>query len=114
LVLNACLCSLYLSLKLLPVCPTYALLQSGLVSLYAPERVYLSGVTCFCTSRFWIVLLVLSAIFMSVFLNRLVIYVVSLPMYVKVAHFYVWVLVCPFEGVVGGLCVCGLGTHCLT
>jgi len=56
------------------------------------------------------VLLVLSTIFRSVFLNRLVIYVVSLPMYVKDAHFCVWVLVCPFEGVVGcpmvgGLCV---------
>jgi hypothetical protein len=39
-----------------------------------------------------------------------VIYVVSLPVYVKDAHFFVLVLVCPFERVVwclmvGGLCV---------
>jgi len=47
------------------------------------------------------VLWVLSAIFRSVFLNRLVIYVVSLSIYVKDAHFCVWVPVCLFEGVVG-------------
>jgi hypothetical protein len=108
--LNACLRSLHLSLKGLQVCPTYTLLQSGHVSLYAPERLYLSGVTCFCISRFWMVLLVLSAIFRSVFLNRLVIYVVSLPTYVNDAHVCVWVLVYLIEGVVGrpmvdGLCV---------
>jgi hypothetical protein len=50
-----------------PVYSTYALLQSVHVSLYAPERVYFSGVTCFCISRFWRVLLVVSAIFRSVF-----------------------------------------------
>jgi hypothetical protein len=110
LVLNAFLCSLYLSLKLLPVCPTYALLQSGHVSLHAPEHMYLAGVTYFCISRFWRVLLVLSAIFRSVFLNRFVIYVVSFLMYVKDAYFCVWVLVFLFEGLVGcpmvgGLCV---------
>jgi len=44
LVLNACLCSLNLTTKLHPVCPTYALLQSGHVNLYAPEHAYLSGV----------------------------------------------------------------------
>jgi len=105
---TAFLCSLYLSPKLFPVCPSYAL--SGHVSLYVPERVYLSGVMSFCISHFWRVLLVLSAIFRSVFLNRFVIYVVSFPMYVKDAHFCVWVLVCLFEGLVGcpmvgGLCV---------
>ena len=84
-----------------PVCPIYALSQSGHVSLYAPERVYLSGVMCFCISRFWIVLRVLSAIFRPVFLNRLVIYAVSLPTYVKDAHFCVWVPVFLSEGVVG-------------
>jgi hypothetical protein len=44
LVLKAYLCSLYLTVKLWPVCPIYALLQSGQVNLYAPDFVYLSGV----------------------------------------------------------------------
>ena len=35
-----------------------------------------------------------NAIFMSAFLNRLLIKVVSLPMYVKVAQFCVWSCVC--------------------
>ena len=48
---------------------------------------YLSGVCCFCISSDWIVLLVHSAIFRSVILNRLVTKVVSLPTYVKVVHF---------------------------
>ena len=83
-----CIFVFFISLvEALPVCPTYALLQSGHVSLYAPERVYLSGVMCFCISRFWRVLLVISAIFRSIFLNGLVIYVVSLPMYIKDVHF---------------------------
>ena len=43
LVLNAYLCSLNLVAKFCPVCPTYALLQSGQVNLYAPEQAYLSG-----------------------------------------------------------------------
>ena len=43
---NAFLCSLYLSLKFLPDCPMYAMLQSGQVSLYAPERVYFSVDIC--------------------------------------------------------------------
>ena len=101
-----CIFVLFVSL----VCPAYTLLQSGHVSLFAPEHVYLAGVTCFCISRFWRVLLVLSAIYRSIFLNRFVIYVVSFPMYVKDAYFCVWVLVCLFEGLVGcpmvgGLCV---------
>jgi len=41
-VLNAALCSLNLAQKFLLVCPTYALLQSGQVSLYTPDCVYLS------------------------------------------------------------------------
>ena len=44
LVLNAYLCSLNLVAKFRPVCPTYALLQSGQVNLYAPEQAYISGV----------------------------------------------------------------------
>ena len=39
-------------------------------------------------------LLVQNAIFMLVFLNRLVMKVVSLPMYMKVAHLCVWTCVC--------------------
>jgi len=41
--LNAYSCSLNLTAKLRPVWPTYALLQSGHVSLYAPDREYFSG-----------------------------------------------------------------------
>ena len=45
--------ALFISLvEALPVCPTYTLLQSGHVSLYMPERMYLSGVTCFCINHF--------------------------------------------------------------
>ena len=43
LVLNAYLFSLNLIAKLRPIFPTYALLESGHVNLYAPKRVYLSG-----------------------------------------------------------------------
>jgi len=53
LVFNAFLCSLYLLLNFLPVCPMYAMLQSGQVSLYVPERVYLSVDICLFPSRFW-------------------------------------------------------------
>jgi len=58
------------------------------------------------------VLRVLSAIFRPVFLNRLVINVVSLPTYIKDPHFYVWVPVFLSERVVvggvpdGGCLVC--------
>ena len=85
--LNTFLCSLNLCVKLRPVCPTYALLQSGHVSLYAPDLLYLSMVWGFGISSFWRVLLVRSVIFGSAFLKKLVIKVVSLPMYVKGAHF---------------------------
>jgi hypothetical protein len=39
---KAVLCSLYLMENFLPVCPTYALLQSGQESLYIPDREYMS------------------------------------------------------------------------
>jgi hypothetical protein len=45
-VLKACLCSLNLIWKFLPVWPTYALLHTGHVSLYMPVSVYLSFVFC--------------------------------------------------------------------
>ena len=76
------LCSLNRAKKFLPVCLTYVLLQSGQVSLYTPDCVYLSvlSVICLlCISNPSMVLSVRSAIFRPVFLNKLVIKVVSLP-----------------------------------
>jgi hypothetical protein len=67
----------------------YALLQSGHVSLYTPDEAYLSSSVC---SRFarWISkeFLVRNAIFTLVCLNRLVMYVVFCPVYVKVSQFW--------------------------
>jgi len=85
--LNAFLCSLNLRAKLLSVCPTYALLQSGHVSLYVPDLLYLSRVWGIGIGSFWRVLLVRNVILRSVFLKRFVIKVVSLPTYVKGANF---------------------------
>ena len=95
LVLNAYLCSLNLIAKLRPLCPTYTLLQSGHINLYAPERAYLLGVWCWGISSLWIVLVVSQATFRSVFLNKLVTNLVSLPINVND--------VCRLG--VGGLCV---------
>ena len=75
-VLNVALFSLNLAKNFPPVCPTYVLLQSGQVSLYTPDGVYLSAlfVNCLlCMSIFWMELLVRIAIFRSVFFNKLVI-----------------------------------------
>ena len=91
-----------------PVCPTYALLQSGHVNLYAPERAYLSGGWCWGIRSFWIVLVVCQEIFRSVFLNRFVMNAVSLPIYVNDAHLCVVVLVSLPNVVVGRLKVGGL------
>jgi len=52
----------------------------GHVNLYTPDRECKSESCCLCINSFCIVLLVRNAIFMLVFLNRLVTYVVSLPM----------------------------------
>ena len=73
-------------MKMCPVCPTYALLQSGHTNLYTPDRVYLSGGCCWGISSLWMVLVVRQAIFRSVFLNKLVMNVVSFPVYVNVVH----------------------------
>ena len=110
LVLNAYLCSLNLISKLRPVCPTSPLLQSGHINLHAPERAYLSGGWCWGISSLWIVLVVPQATFRSVFLNKLVTNVVSLPVYVNDAHLCVVVLVSltnmeVYRLRVGGLCV---------
>jgi hypothetical protein len=93
LVLNEYLCSLNLIAKLLLVCPTFALLQSGHINLYAPEREYLSGGWCRGISSLWIVLVGRQAIFRSIFLNKLVMNVVSLPVYVNDTHLCVVVLI---------------------
>ena len=66
--------------KCLPVCPTYALLQLGQVSLYTPDSENLSGVGFLWESRFPRVFVVRNAILSSVFLKMLVMYEVSLPM----------------------------------
>jgi len=82
-VLNAALCLLKLAKNFLLVCPTYALLQLGQVSLYTPDCMYLSVLFVnysLCISIFWMELLVSIAIFRSVLLNKLVIKVVSLPL----------------------------------
>ena len=59
--------------------PTYALLQSGQVSLYTPDSENLSGVGFLWESSFPIVFVVRNAILSSVFLKRLVMQEVSLP-----------------------------------
>jgi len=87
LFLNACLCSLNLTEKFFPVWPTYTLLHTGHVSLYIPESVYLSVVCCLCSNLFPMVLLVRNAILMFVHLKMFVINVISLPVYINVAHF---------------------------
>jgi hypothetical protein len=52
----------------------------GHVNLYTPGRECMSDVCCWCINSFFVVLLVQNAIFMLVFLNRLVMKVVSLPL----------------------------------
>ena len=78
-VLNAFLCSWNCAAKLRPVCPTYTLPHSGHVNLYTPDRECMSAVCCIYINNFCLVLLVRNAIFMLVFLSRLVMNVVALP-----------------------------------
>ena len=59
-------------MKRLPVCPTYALLQSGQVNLYTPDSEILSGVGFLWESRLPMVFVVWNAILSCVFLKRLV------------------------------------------
>jgi hypothetical protein len=70
---NANLCSLYRIVKDLPVCPTYALLQSGQVSLYTADSENLSVIGFFGIRMFLKVLLVRKAILSSACLNTLVV-----------------------------------------
>ena len=109
--LNAFLCSLNLCVKLGPVCPIYALLQSGHVSLYAPDLLYLSRVWGFGVSSFYSVLLARMVILMSAFLNMFVTKIVSLSKYVKWPHLFVilsgsWVRVAAVGSLGVGVCVC--------
>ena len=115
--LNAFLCSLNLRVKHRPVCPTYALLQSGHVSSYAPDLLYFSRVGDFVISSFWNVLLVRRVILMSAFLKMFVIKLVSLPKYVKGVHLCVvfsgfWLGVAVGCYGVGCVSVCVSGTNC--
>jgi len=107
--LTAFLCSLNLCVKHRPVCPTYGLLQSGDVSLYAPDLLYLSRVWGFVISSFWSVLLVRRVILMSAFLKMFVIKLVSLPKYVKGAYLCV-----VFSGFWLGVAVGCLGVGCVS
>ena len=73
LFLKAFSCSLNRVTKRRPVCPTYALLQSGQVNLYIPDRDYLSGLGSLWDSRLPVVFVVRNSILSCVFLNRFVI-----------------------------------------
>ena len=90
--------------------PYIRLVAIGHVSLYAPDLLYLSRVWGFGISSFWRVLLLRSVILRSAFLKRFVIKVVSLPMYMKGAHFCVVVSVFWLEVMVGCL---GAGAMCV-
>ena len=79
--------------------------MTGQVSLYTPEREYLSGARSLWVSRLASVFVVRKVILRSVLLKMFVMYVVSLPMYVKLAHFcVVWVFVGLSGLGVWGLC----------
>jgi len=66
-VLNAFLCSVKRVTKFLPVCPTYAFPQSGHVNLYTPDCECISVFCCLCDSSVGMELLILNAIFVSLF-----------------------------------------------
>ena len=66
-------CSLNRVTKRLPVCPTYALSQSGHVNLYIPDSEYLSGLWFLLDSKLPMVFFGRNAIFSRVFRNRFVI-----------------------------------------
>jgi hypothetical protein len=75
----ACLCLLYLTLKLCRVCPMYALWHSVQVSLYIPDSANLSGGGLCGVSSLPMVLFVWKATLRFVCLNKFVMYDVSLP-----------------------------------
>jgi len=101
----AVLCSLYREANLPPVCPIYALWQSGQVNLYIPDREYLSCGRSLWLSRLANVCVVRNAILRYILLKMFVMYGVSLPVYVKLARFcVVCVVTCLFGLGVVGLC----------
>jgi len=96
---KALLCSLNLVRNYLPVCPMYVFPQSGHVSLYTLDCLYLS-----CSGGDWdkcfhMLLLVRKATLMFVCLNSFVMKVVSLPVYVNVHQYLLLAVEC---------CVCGI------
>ena len=86
------MCSLYLSVRFLLVCPMYPLLHVLHISLYIPLLSWSCALSCnlgliICR----IVFVFLKAIFMLVCLNRLVIFLIIGLWYVNIAHlFSVW------------------------
>jgi hypothetical protein len=84
-------------LQVRPVCPTYFNGHSLHFNWYTPDFKYTSVICFFYVRCFCIVLLVFKAIPMFVFLNSLDIILVSVPWYVKVAHFSVFVSCCFFD-----------------
>lgn len=91
---------------ILPVWPTYALLQSGYVSLHMQLRRYFAIVVFIflgwggrvgCLRLYFLELLVLKAVFKLIYLNTLVVKVASFPIYVKdsllllLLQFYQWI-----------------------
>ena len=66
-------CSLNRVTKRLPVCPTYALLQSAHVNMYIADSEYLSGLWFLLDSILPMVFVGRNAIFSCVFRNRFVI-----------------------------------------
>jgi hypothetical protein len=79
LVFMACMCSLNLVLKFLPVCPTYLFGQLLHLISYTPHWLYLSGFMFLVCRCFCKVLFVLYAIRILVFLNNFAMILVSLP-----------------------------------
>jgi hypothetical protein len=93
------MCSLYLVLNVRPVCPIYLRGHSVHCSSYTPLKLYLSVILLFVLKWCFMLFFVLNDVPTSVFLNNLVIVLVSGPKYVKVAHF----LFCSALGF-GGFC----------
>ena len=82
----------------------HVLWHSGHVSLYTPDREYLSCARSLCVSRLANVYVVRNVILRSILLKMFVMYEVSLPMFVKQAHFcVVWVVIC-LSGLGVGVC----------
>jgi hypothetical protein len=93
-VLMTFMCSLYLILNVRPVCPTYFSGHLPHCNWYTPLWLYTSEFSCLCFRRCYIVFVVLYAILRFVFLNKIVIVLVSGPEYVNIVHFCFSFCVC--------------------